>query len=79
MVKAPRTKGADLSDDICDDILSDHVPMATCQPTKLWRLDRISKQGLTSQWHVVKKNYSLLNAIVDRTSGRIPHQKKLHK
>ena len=72
-----RTKGADIADNVCKELLSDYVPMASRQPKKIWHLTRISKRGLTSQWSTVSRHYGIINAIIDRTGGRIPYQKKL--
>ena len=59
------------------DLSNSHIPLASCKPRELWKLDRINAAGHTSEWAVIQRNSQLISELLEVTSGRIPHQKTL--
>ena len=59
------------------DLFNSHIPLASCKPRELWKLDRINAAGHTSEWAVIQRNSQLISELLEVTSGRIPHQKTL--
>ena len=70
--KAKRTKGCDMATSDIEILLSSHVNHDAIAPCKLFKYD--SK----NRWQCIKSWASLINAILDATSGRIPKQKRWH-
>lgn len=58
-------------------LLDAHVPLATCKPRELWKLERISAAGHTSEWDKVKRHSQFLSELLEITGGRIPYQKSM--
>ena len=74
-----RTKGCVLDDAKATDLFSSHIQRAYCSPKALWKLEKVNKSGLTSQWGVIEKVFPLLNDILEATGGRIPKSVSLHR
>ena len=72
-----RTTGCDLEDKVIVSIWDKYVPMATCKPKALWSLPKVAKNGLSSSWSTMSKNYSLLSAMLTDSGGLIPKHSKL--
>ena len=81
-VQAPiimaQTRGVNLSEEVTHRIFSDHISMSHCRPNELFKLNRISTTGSTSEWAVLKKEFALLNDLIEASGGLIPHQKSTH-
>merc|ERR1712110_878659 len=60
------------------EIFSDYIPFGKIQPKLLFAII-ISVSGYTSAWSTVWKHFSILNAILDVTNGKIPKQQSLTK
>ena len=72
-----KTKGCDVASHTLTDLFNSHIPLASCKPRELWKLDRINAAGHTSEWAVIQRNSQLISELLEVTSGRIPHQKTL--
>ena len=73
-----QARGVDLPTSVTKNILSDHIPLATCKPTEIWKLTKLTASGQTSDWGTLKKNFGIINALIEAGGGAIPHQKSLH-
>ena len=69
--------GKNLWDDDAAAVFEAHISVGHCKPTELWVVPKITKQGLTSSWNVVKKHYAIISEILEKTRGGIPLQKDL--
>ena len=76
--KRPRTAGVDLQDEVAQTILSAHVALSRCRPKELFRVKR-SKDGLTSSWAEIQKEYTLLSKLLETTGGRKPNFRSFSK
>ena len=72
-----RTTGCDLEDKQMFGLWDTYVPLATCKPKQLWALPKVAKNGLTSSWTTIAKNYPMLSLLLDESKGLIPKQAKL--
>ena len=75
----PKTPGIDLKDEVSMDLFNSNVPLASCKPTGLFKLSKLSASGNTFQWAVVCKAQSLLTNVLDASGGLIPLQKSWHR
>ena len=73
-----RTLSMDLSDKDAQELFDATVPLASCTPKLLFRVDKINKNGLTSCWPQISKHFALLDGILTKTGGYGIHQKKIH-
>ena len=69
-----KTKGCDVASQTLTDLVNSHIPLASCKPRELWKLDRINAAGHTSEWAVIQRNSQLISELLEVTSGRILHQ-----
>ena len=72
-----RTTGCDLEDKQMFALWDTYVPLATCKPKQLWALPKTAKNGMTSSWTTIAKNYPMLSLLLDESNGLIPKQAKL--
>ena len=77
-VRMPRTQGTYIDDNTFLRLLSQHVPLASCRPRTLWAVEKISKNGTTSNWEAMNKQYYLLSDLLDHTDGHPLKQKRFH-
>ena len=74
-----RTKPTDLSAQDADEWFANHVSLSHCKPKELWKLTKINARGHSSDWATMSRHHGALTDLVERSSGRVPRQKNLHK
>ena len=74
---ASRTKGVDLVQKNCWELLSKHVPLGKCSPTDLWKVRSIQTSGMTSDWTAIRASMSFISDILDATAGKTLNQKRM--
>ena len=72
MAAKGRPKKVDIPIQSWEQIFNEHIPTGSCIPTELWKVSRITVNSLTSDWPAVKKNLSILVAILEKTNGDMP-------
>ena len=66
-----RTKGIDLPDNVILDVLSNALPIGSCKPTELFKIDRATKAGVTASWTTIAKHKHILTEVLDVSHGRV--------
>ena len=54
--KQYRTRPCDLDDISVRDLLKNNIYLGQCKPAELWRVKKITKNGVTSDWAAINKN-----------------------
>ena len=74
-----RTHATDLDNAVASEILKNNVAAGLLKPQELWKLTKLTKSGVTSDWAKIKSTRPLLAAILEATKGRSLRLKKFHK
>ena len=72
------TKGIDLPDNVILDVLSNALPIGSCKPTELFKIDRATKAGVTASWTTIAKHKHILTEVLDVSHGRVLNQNNWH-